>query len=166
MTAYSTRERKTKSMQASSHTLWWLCCCLLQVTSFVIVIAAVVVVGSFGDGKEEVAGANHISDFAPILYSANWTIPQELSQCLTREFSSWKRSHFEFFQPFTKCISLKCSEVITWWYSIFDRGKLLFFHKVRVLCKLKLCWSYWLFLFFFNRALFSITIELQMTPLW
>lgn len=37
--------------------------------------------------------------FGPILYSANWTIPQELSQCLTREFSSWKRSHFEFTNP-------------------------------------------------------------------
>ena len=42
---------------------------LLLFTSFVIVIAAVVVVGSFGDGKEEVVV--HISDFAPILYSAN-----------------------------------------------------------------------------------------------
>ena len=118
----------------------------------------------YGDGKEGVAGAIHISDFAPILYSANWIIPQELSQCLTREFSSWKRSHFEFSQPFTKCISpkkLRGNNLIMFYYR-----KLLFFHKVGVLCTPKRCWSCWLVLFLFNVSLFSKTIGFQVTPLW
>ena len=126
---------------------------------YCFVIAVFVIVGMEMERK-----GLRISDFAPILYSANWIIPQELSQCLTREFSSWKRSHFEFSQPFTKCISpkkLRSNNLIMFYYR-----KLLFFHKVGVLCTPKRCWSCWLVLFLFNVSLFSKNIGFQVTPLW
>ena len=49
---------------------------------------------------------------------------------------------------------------------MFYYRKLLFFHKVGVLCTPKRCWSCWLVLFLFNVSLFSKTIGFQVTPLW